>query len=74
MTPEKRADEIIDALRDLDHTVSVHPYGFSPKKFIADAIREAQTEQKRKDAEIAKKMTGARPREIADAILAQEGE
>ena len=41
-------------------------------KVSVDAIRAAQAEQRRKDAEMAKGMTGARPREIADAILAQE--
>ena len=73
MTPEERADEIIDALRDLDHTVSLHPYGFSPKKFIAAAIRAAQAEQRQRIIAIIK--GGDRPwQELVGAILAQEDE
>ena len=39
---------------------------------VEEAIRATQAEQKRKLAEMVRKMIGARPREIADAILAQE--
>jgi len=38
----------------------------------ASLIKEARTQQKKKDAKKAREMIGARPREIAQAILEQD--
>ena len=71
MTPEELANEIV---KHCYHKTLHGKYScvICTKKAIRVAIRAAQAEQRRKDADMARGMTGARPREIADAILAQE--
>ena len=67
MTPEDQAEKIAIQWRRPSTRNRI-------RKLVTAAIRDAQAEQRRKDAEIAKVMIGARPREIADAILSQEDE
>ena len=66
MTPEELRHKLLDAGVPDDGTIG---WVFS---IFWEAIEAAQAEQRRKDAEIARGMTGARPREIADAIKTQE--
>ena len=81
MTPEEHKNELLKrigaAIRGV-HDISEEsneelvPGVYWPSRWLTDSIRAAQTEQKRKDAEMVKRMIGAGRHEIAATILAQE--
>ena len=65
MTPEERAEKIAIQWRRPSTRNRI-------RRLVTDAIRAAQAEQRRKDAEIVLNSNLAPYQEIADAILAQE--
>ena len=96
MTPEEHKNELLKRIRAAIggvHDISEEsneelvPGVYWPSRWLTDSIRAAQTEQKRKDAEIARRYMGgcmehtvepfldgqrAASKKIADIIQAQE--